>query len=124
MTILQYASFGLTGEVESSLPFGFEMRYNFLDSEGNVVELAENAGKQVIKPGTATGEPVKTELNIILGINKEADITDISAIELVFSATSVAGAPVREDSYIKATIQALIPEGITFDLAEMMNNKE
>ena len=123
-TILQYASFGLTGEVESSLPFGFEMRYNFLDSEGNVVELAENAGKQVIKPGTATGEPVKTELNIILGINKEADITDISAIELVFSATSVAGAPVREDSYIKATIQALIPEGITFDLAEMMNNKE
>lgn len=123
-TLLQYASFALTGEVESSLPLGFEMRFNFLDSEGNMVELAENAGKQVIKPCTATGEPVKTDLNILLGINKEADVTDISSVELVFTATSVAGVPIREDSYIKATLQALIPEGLTLDLGEMMNNKE
>ena len=123
-TLLQYASFALTGEVESSLPLGFEMRFNFLDSEGNMVELAENAGKQLIKPCTATGEPVKTDLNILLGINKEADVTDISSVELVFTATSVAGVPIREDSYIKATLQALIPEGLTLDLGEMMNNKE
>lgn len=123
-TILQYASFALTGEVESSLPLGLEMTFNFLDSEGNVVELAENAGKQIIKPCTAAGEPVKTDLNILVALNKEADVTDVSAIELVFTATSVPGAPLREDSFIKATLQALIPEGVTLDLGEMMNSEE
>lgn len=123
-TILQYASFALTGEVESSLPLGLEMSFNFLDSEGNVVELAENAGKQIIKPCTAAGEPVKTDLNILVSLNKEADVTDVSAIELVFTATSVPGAPIREDSFIKATLQALIPEGVTLDLGEMMNSEE
>ena len=123
-TILQYASFALTGEVESSLPLGLEMTFNFLDSEGNVVELAENAGKQIINPCTAAGEPVKTDLNILVALNKEADVTDVSAIELVFTATSVPGAPLREDSFIKATLQALIPEGVTLDLGEMMNSEE
>ena len=122
-TILQYASFALAGEVESSLPFGFELSFNFLDSERNVVELAENAGKQVIQPGTATGEPVKTDLNILVGLKKNVDVTDISAIEFVFKANSVAGAPIREDAFIRASLQALIPEGVTLDLGEMKNSE-
>lgn len=122
-TILQYASFALAGEVESSLPFGFELSFNFLDSERNVVELAENAGKQVIKPGTAAGEPVKTDLNILVGLKKNVDVTDISAIELVFKANSVAGAPIREDAFIRASLQALIPEGVTLDLGDMKNSE-
>lgn len=123
-TILQYGSLALTGEIESSLPLGLEMTYNFLDSEGNIVEMVEDAGKQLIKPGTAAGEAVKTDLNILVGIKKGAEITDISAIELVFNATSVPGAPIREDSYLKATLQALIPEGVTLDLADFMGKEE
>lgn len=123
-TILQYASFALTGEIESSLPLGLEMSFNFLDSEGNVVELAENAGKQEIKPCTAAGDPVKTDLNILVALKKDVDVTDISAIELVFTATSVPGAPIREDSFIKATLQALIPEGVTLDLGQVMDSME
>lgn len=123
-TILQYGSLALTGEIESSLPFGLDMTYNFLDSEGNIVEMVEDAGKQLIKPGTAAGEAVKTDLNILVGIKKGAEITDISAIELVFIATSVPGAPIREDSYLKATLQALIPEGVTLDLADFMGKEE
>ena len=86
--------------------------------------MVEDAGKQLIKPGTAAGEAVKTDLNILVGIKKGAEITDISAIELVFNATSVPGAPIREDSYLKATLQALIPEGVTLDLADFMGKEE
>ena len=123
-TILQYGSLALTGEIENSLPIGLEMTYNFLDSAGNVVELVENAGKQVISPGTASGEAVKTDLNILVGVKKGADLTDISAVELIFKATCVPATPIREDSYLKATLQALIPEGVTIDLSQFMNNEE
>ena len=123
-TILQYGSLALTGEIESSLPLGLDMTYNFLDSEGNVIALAEKAGHQTIQPGTLTGEAVKTPLNILVGINKEADVTDISSLELVFKALSVPGAPIKSDSYIKATLQALIPEGVTVDAAQFLKKDE
>ena len=51
------------------------------------------------------------------------DVTDISAIELVFKANSVAGAPIREDAFIRASLQALIPEGVTLDLGDMKNSE-
>lgn len=123
-TILQYGSLALTGEIESSLPLGLDMTYNFLDSEGNVIALAEKAGHQTIQPGTLTGEAVKTPLNILVGINKDADVTDISSLELVFKALSVPGAPIKSDSYIKATLQALIPEGVTVDAAQFLKKDE
>jgi len=123
-TILQYGSLALTGEIESSLPLGLDMTYNFLDSEGNVIALAEKAGHQTIQPGTLTGEAVKTPLNILVGINKDADVSDISSLELVFKALSVPGAPVKSDSYIKATLQALIPEGVTVDAAQFLKKDE
>ena len=87
-------------------------------------KLAENAGKQVIKPCTAAGDPVKTDLNILVALKKDVDVTGVSAIELVFTATSVPGAPIREDSFIKATLQALIPEGVTLDLGQVMDSME
>ena len=97
---------------------------NIADFIENVLELAENAGKQVISPGTASGEAVKTDLNILVGVKKGADLTDISAVELIFKATCVPATPIREDSYLKATLQALIPEGVTIDLSQFMNNEE
>lgn len=123
-TILKYGSFGLTGEIESSLPIELDMTYNFLDSEGNVIALTENAGHQTIKPGTVSGEAVKTDLNLIIGVSKDADVSDISSMELIFKAKSVAGAPIRKDTYIKASLQALIPEGVTVDAAQFMNKEE
>lgn len=123
-TILQYGSLGLIGEIENSLPLGFEMTYNFLDSEGKVIELIEDAGSQVINPGTAGGDAVKTKINLLVGVKKNADMTDINSLELVFKMTSVPGAPIREDSYIKASLQALIPEGVTLDLSQFMENED
>lgn len=122
--ILQYGTLALTGEVESSLPFALEMTYNFLDSRGNRIDLVENAGKQIIQPGTINGEAVKTEINILVGVKKTADLSDIDALELSFKATSVPGAPLKEDSFIKAKLQALVPEGVTLDLRDLMSDAQ
>ena len=122
-TILQYGSLALTGEIESTLPLGLDMTYNFLDSKGNRIDLAEDAGKQAIQPGTISGEAVKTDLNILVGVKKNADLSDIDSIELVFKASSVAGAPIKNDSYIKAKLQARVPEGVTLNLKDFMSNE-
>ena len=122
-TILKYGSLALTGEIESTLPLGLDMTCNFLDSKGNKIDLAENAGKQAIQPGTISGEAVKTDLNILVGVKKNADLSDIDSIELVFKTLSVAGAPVKKDSYIKAKLQARVPEGVTLDLKDFMSNE-
>jgi hypothetical protein len=71
-----------------------------------------------------SGEAVKTDLNLIIGVSKDADVSDISSMELIFKAKSVAGAPIRKDTYIKASLQALIPEGVTVDAAQFMNKEE
>lgn len=123
-TVLQYGSLGLTGVIESSLPLELDLTYNFLDSAGNVIELVESAGSQKIKPGTITGEAVNTDLNLILGIKEGADVSDIDAIELVFKAKSLPGAPIKDDTYVKAALQALIPEGITLDAGEFLKKEE
>ena len=122
--ILEYGTLGLTGEIESSLPLGLEMTYNFLDSNGNRIELVENAGKQIIQPGTVSGDAVKTDINILVGVKKTANLSDIDALELAFKAISVPGAPLKEDSFIKAKLQVLVPEGVTFDLKDWMSDEE
>ena len=123
-TILQYGSLALTGEIESSLPFGLDMTYNFLDSNGNRIDLVDNAGKQTIQPGTINGEAVKTDINILVGVKKTANLSDIDALELSFKANSVPGAPLKEDSFIKAKLQVLVPEGVTLDLKDFMSEEE
>ena len=119
-TVLQYTSFGLIGEIESSLPLELDMTFRFLDAEGHEVELIDEAGYQTIKPGTITGEAVKTDLNLIVGIKDGVDVSGIDKLELVFKAKSLPAAPLKEDTYIKINnLQALIPQGITIDLSEL-----
>ena len=119
-TVLQYTSFGLIGEIESSLPLELDMTFRFLDAEGNEIELLEEAGHQTIKPGTITGEAVKSDLSFIVGIKQGVDVSGIDKLELVFKAKSLPAAPIKEDTYIKINnLQALIPQGVTVDLSEL-----
>ena len=122
-TVLQYSTFALRGEVESSLPIALEMTYNFLDSAGNKVDMVENAGRQTISSGTISGGSVKTDLDIKAGIKSGARSSEVDAIELVFKAKGLSGAPLRRDNFIKATLQAAIPEGVTVDLKDFMGNE-
>ena len=54
-----------------------------------------------------------------------SDIPEIDAVELQFAARSVGhGAPITEDTYVKAVLQALVPDGVTVDLRDFMEDNE
>lgn len=112
----------LAGEIVNSLPLCLDLRLNFLDSNGNVVPLAEGCGVQKIAPCNPDASASVTPLEIVLAV-KEGVNADITSLELMFNANSegVAGIPVTEDAYLQAVLQLVLPEGITVDLKDIMN---
>ena len=124
-TIFRGGDLVLTGEVESSLPFELDVKANLLDADGNVIGLSEDSARQFIKGCALDGSPVKSEIRLAMIKKDGAEIPDIASVELHFVAVSSgAGAPLTEESFIKATLQALVPEGINVDLREFMNEEE
>lgn len=123
-TILSAGSLGLAGNITNSLPVQLELTFNLLDENGEPVEMTEGAGAQTIKAGNLDGSPSVTELNVVLGIKKEVQVSNISAVELKFKATSGGHAGTfRDDNFIQAELRALLPEGITVDLKDFMGKE-
>ena len=112
----------LAGEIVNSLPLCLDLRLNFLDSNGNVVPLADGCGVQKIASCKQDASASATPLEIVLAV-KEGVNADITSLELMFNANSegVAGIPVTEDAYLQAVLQLVLPEGITVDLKDIMN---
>lgn len=121
--IFQYGSLALTGEIVSGLPLGFDMTAELLDPSGKVVPLQEEAGKFSINPCEGIGKPSTTPLNLLFGRKKGAPESEISAVRLNFKAGAV-NVPITEDSFIQLSLQALVPEGVTVDLKDLMGNNE
>jgi len=124
--IMEYGTLGLGGSVTSSIPLNFDMSVLLLDSEDNLIEMAETSGKQVIRGCGPNGTPVTTPLDIVLEKKDGVDMSDVSSIVLVFvaNAENMAGIPFKEESSLKAVINARIPEGITMDLSGLLFPKE
>ena len=124
--IMEYGTLGLGGSVTSSIPLNFDMSVLLLDSEDNQIEMAETSGKQVIRGCGPNGTPVTTPLDIVLEKKDGVDMSDVSSIVLLFKANteSVAGMPFKEESSLKAVLNARIPEGITMDLSGLLFPKE
>ena len=120
--ILKMGSLALVGEITSSLPLQLEMKASLLDSEGKAVELAENAGTLLIRPCAPDGSPVRTDVNLLLKVKHGTDVSDITSLGLYFKATAkgVGGVPVTDETFVQATLQALIPEGVTLDLGQYL----
>lgn len=114
----------LTGKVESNLPIEISMKANLLDSEGKVIPLDERASSQKISGCTPDGQPVVTE--IYLGLQKKdgVEVKDVDAIELEFNLSTIAGVPLSDNCFIQASLQALVPEGITVDPNEFNDEEE
>lgn len=123
-TILSAGGLGLVGNFTNSYPLELELNLNLLDSKGNVVNLSEDSGILHIQPCDLDGKPVTSQLNFLFQKKDGVSVDDIDALELVFKATSkkAAGVPLTKDSFIKAEIQAVIPEGLTFDLKDLTVN--
>ena len=117
--VLAVGSLGLSGEVINSFPLALDLEFQLLDVEGNAVPMADNAGHQTIKAGNLDGSPVTTQLNVVLGVQKGIEIPQIDAVKLIFKATS-SGAGLAEDNFIQVQLNALIPEGVSVDLKELM----
>lgn len=124
--IMEYGTLGLGGSVTSSIPLNFDMSVLLLDSEDNLIEMAETSGKQVIRGCGPNGTPVTTPLDIVLEKKDGVDMSDISSLVLVFvaNAENMAGIPFKEDSSLKAVLNARIPEGITLDLSGILFPQE
>ncbi len=116
----------LGGEIENLLPLALELKMNLLDSDGNLIPLAEGSGHQKIAPCSLEGKPVKTELGVLVGLENGTELDEVKSLELLFEANSagVVGVPVTKDAYLQAVIQAVLPEGITVDLTEFLNEEE
>ena len=123
-TILTAGGLGLVGEFTSSLPLELELNVNLLDSNGDLVTLSEDSGKLLIQPCGLDGKPVTSQLSFLFKKKEGVPVDDVDAVELVFKATSkkAAGVPLTKDSFIKAELQAVIPEGLTIDLKGLMDN--
>ncbi len=123
-TIFQYGNLSLTGEVESSLPFRLDLTANLLDKDGNVIPLAEDAGKQVINACNLDGSASKTDLALKMVKKAGSVIPEIASVELVLNATATPGVALNEESYIKVALQALVPDGVTVDLNDYVFAEE
>ena len=118
--LLQLGDLVLTGSVTSSLPLEVDMKVNLMDSDGSMIPLDETTSSQKIKGCGPDGEPVVTEIN--LGIQKQegARVKDVSAIEVEFTVSTVAGVPLSDNCFIQAVLQALVPKGVSVDIDELM----
>lgn len=125
--IISYGgALGLGGEIENSLPFNVSVAAVLYDAQGNKVGEATTDGP-LIKSANALGQPVKSNLDLVLSVGKDAPVNDIETIqiELRVDTKDAPGVPLREDSYIKVnSLYARIPEGVTLDLSEYISEED
>ncbi len=116
----------LTGEILNGLPLGLDIRFNFLDSDENVIPLAEGCGVQSIAPCGLDGTAASTKLNIVVGLKEGVDASDLASLELIMNANSggITGTPVTDKAFLQARLTATLPEGVTIDLNDYLNDEE
>ena len=121
--LLNMNSLGIAGSIESTLPLELALRLELLDSERKVIP--SEAMQIPIQAGSMT-HPSVSDLDVALKLAEGADGTDLSYIKMYFEVTSgnMAGEPVTEDSYIKATLKVKVPGGVTIDLRELGESEE
>lgn len=115
-----------TGTATSSLPLEMELMINPLDPSGNKIPMDEATSRQKIAPCNQDGTPTDTDIYFGLKKGQGAKGCEVSDIEIVINATSakVPGLPLKEDSFVKVKLQALVPEGITIDPRDFVENEE
>ena len=114
----------LTGEITSNLPIEVDMKVDLLDLDGNRIALDESASWQKIEGCTPDGEPGTTELYLGLQKKDATEVNGVSAIELEFNLATVAGVPLSDHCFLQASLQALVPNGVSMDVNELMNENE
>ena len=121
---------GLGGNVINGLPFQFELDFQLLDKDGNVIPLKKGAGHQVIRPCALDGTPQTTKLTAIECVTMNVKASDIMAVRLHFVASVVLSADLsefNEDSFLQTELTAIFPKGISLnwdELSKLTENTE
>ena len=121
--LLNMNSLGLTGSIESTLPLQLDMTLDLLDSNREIIPSEKISIP--VKAGSAD-YPAVSPLDVVLKLAEGADGKDLSYIRMNFTVTSgnMSGEPVTESSYIKATLKAKVPGGVTIDLSSLGESEE
>lgn len=124
--IMEYGSLALCGEVESSLPIGLNLTARLLDSDNEPLNVSDRNIEMEIRSSDASGNPTKSQIDLMISNDNKIDISDLKSVELVFTADAemAPGVQFREDNYIRAVLYALIPEGVSLDAAELLEKDE
>ena len=96
-----------------------------LDSNNDRIPLKEGVGKMKIASCDSKGEPVTTKLDFLIS-GKGSDLSDMKALELVFTVNSkdAAGVPFGPECFLNLSLSARIPEGVTADLREFITTDD
>jgi hypothetical protein len=123
--LLAYGSVGLGGKVTSSLPLRLDLQVNLLDSLDRVIPMKEEAGKLKIASCDAKGNPVTTDLNLVIGVDGIVE-SGLKSVELIFKADAkdAAGIPVGPGCFMQVELNAMIPDGISIDGWELIEKME
>lgn len=121
INLLASGTVGLGGRVINGLPLQFELEFQFLDTDGNVVSLAEGIRYQVIKPCAADGTPQTTELTLVQNVKTAVKDQVIAAVRLIFKASAYlsGAAQFSEDSSLETELTALVPKGLSLNLEDL-----
>ena len=126
--IMEYGSLALCGEVETSFPIGFRVRARLLDSNNEPLNVTDGDIGMEIKSSDASGNPATSEIRLVIGNENKVDISDLKSLELVLSADAkrAPGVQLREDNFIRLSLYAMVPEGVTLDASKLVdvNKKE
>ena len=117
--IFEYGSVGVSGKFVNGFPLNFEVQLNPMDSNDNIIPVTQDAAKQRISACDKKGNPVTTDLRFVLS-GKGTGLSDLQAFELILrvDAKGAGGVPLKPDSYIQVSLNALVPDGITIDAKE------
>ena len=125
--IIAYSNgLGLGGEVENSFPFAVTLKIDLCDSKGKRIGGTPTNGP-LIKSANASGQPVKTKLDLFIDMDKDAPYDDISAIHIEFKVDTKSAPDValNENSFIRInSLYARIPKGVTIDLSGLASEKK
>lgn len=125
-TVFRSGNLSIIGELETNLPLAIDLQADLLDENGNIIELAPDAGRQRIESCSPDGSPVITGINLRMVKKEGSDLPEIAAVRFCIKADAAdaPGVPLAEDTFVQATLQALIPDGVNADLKDFMNDEE
>lgn len=112
------ASINLKGDVVSSFPVAFEMSLQFLDKNGDLLDI--EVSKVRLESCASENKPIVTPLNISVAQSQYGSEMSSLLLDFRLLPGSEPGIMIGEQSFLQASLFVEIPGGIILDLRDFM----